>query len=69
MACAREQGLPARSKIPFGLRKVRNESGRFVAVEIDPLTGPPARQRVDWFLQENLSVNALFRRFQEEQPD
>ena len=69
MACAREQGLPARSKIPFGLRKVRNESGRFVAVEIDPHTGPLARQRVDWFLQENLTANALFRRIQEEQPD
>ena len=69
MAYAREQGLPARSKIPFGLRKVRNESGRFVAVDIDPPTGPLARQRVDWFLQENLSANALFPRIQEEQPD
>ena len=29
MKSARDQGLPARSKIPFGLRKVRNAAGRY----------------------------------------
>ena len=47
---AKEQGFPARSKIPFGLRKVRNENGRFVAIELDPVTAPLARQRIDWYL-------------------
>ena len=68
MKSARDQGLPARSKIPFGLRKVRNAAGRFVAVEIDPVTGPIARQRVDWFLQ-GITANALSKRIEAEQPD
>ena len=69
MKSAREQGLPARSTIPFGLRKVRNEAGRFISVEIDPVTGPLARQRIDWFLRENLSATALLRRILAEQPE
>ena len=47
---AREEGKPARPRVPFGLRKIRNDSGRFVGVELDPETAPLARQRVDWFL-------------------
>ncbi|QNJ06267.1 recombinase family protein [Synechococcus sp. MEDNS5] len=67
MRSAREQGLPARSKLPFGYRKVRNDSGRFVAIEIDPVTGPLARQRIEWFLAGD-SVMALYRRVVDKQP-
>lgn len=66
---AREQGLPARSTIPFGLCKIRNDAGRFIDVGIDPVTGPVARQRIDWFLNENLNATALWRRIRDEQPD
>lgn len=47
---ARKQGLPARPRVPFGFRKVRNEQGRLVSIEPDPETAPLARQRIDWFL-------------------
>ena len=47
---ARKQGLPARPRVPFGFRKVRNEQGRFVAIEPDPETVKLARERIDWFL-------------------
>jgi len=69
MESAKEQGLPVRSKLPFGFRKIRNEAGRFIAVEVDPVTGPLARQRVDWFLKDHLSIAALTRRIVEEHPD
>jgi len=64
---ARAQGLPARSKLPFGYRKVRNDNGRFVEIEIDPVTGPLARQRIDWFLAGD-TVMALFRKIEDKQP-
>jgi len=69
MKSAREQGLPARSHIPFGFRKIRNEVGRFIAIEIDPITGPLARKRIDWFLKDCLTMMALHRRITAEQPD
>lgn len=47
---ARKQGLPARPRVPFGLRKIRDERGRFVGIEPDPETAPLARQRLEWFL-------------------
>lgn len=47
---ARKQGLPARPRVPFGLRKIRDEKGRFVGIEPDPDTAPLARQRLEWFL-------------------
>ena len=68
MRAAREKGLPVRSKIPFGLRKIRNESGRFVAVEVDPITGPAARQRIDWYL-EGASQSEIIRRCMVQQPE
>lgn len=68
MAAAREKGLPVCSKIPFGLRKVRNESGRFVAIEVDPVTGPVARQRIDWYLAGASQVE-IIRRCTAEQPE
>ena len=68
MRAAKEQGFPARSKIPFGFRKVRNESGRFVAVELDPITAPLARQRIDWYLKGH-SLSQVLRRCLAEQPD
>ncbi len=69
LKAAREQGFPARSKVPFGLMKVRNEAGRVVSLGIDPVTGPMARERIDWFLKENLSQTALFHRIRERHPD
>ena len=63
---ARDQGKPARPRVPFGLRKIRNENGRFVGVELDPKTAPLARQRIDWFLAGN-SLNSICIRAQEEQ--
>ena len=68
MGAAKEQGFPARSKIPFGLRKVRNDSGRFVAIELDPVTAPLARQRIDWYLS-GLSLSEVLRRSLAEQPE
>lgn len=44
---AREQGNPAGPRIPFGLKKIRNDSGRFVEVGLVPETAPLARQRID----------------------
>jgi DNA invertase Pin-like site-specific DNA recombinase len=66
---AREQGLPARPRVPFGLRKVRNEAGRFVGIEIDPDTGPMARQRVEWFLKEGLTITGLCTRINQQTPE
>lgn len=66
---AKEQGFPVRSKVPFGLTKVRNEAGRVVALAIDPVTGPMARERIDWYLKENLSLIALTKRIAERHPD
>jgi len=66
---ARSQGLPARSSIPFGVRKVRNAEGRLVGLELDPVTAPLARQRVRWFLEENISITALYERIKAEQPE
>ena len=65
---AREQGLPARPRVPFGLCKIRNEAGRFVGVDIDPTTGPIARQRVEWFLKEGLTLTALCTRINAKTP-
>lgn len=65
---AKKQGLPARSKIPFGLKKVRNDAGRFVAVEVDPITGPIARQRIQWFL-DGASLVSMTQRIRDKQPD
>lgn len=47
---ARQQGLPARPRVAFGFRKVRNEQGRLIGYEPDPETAPLARERIDWFL-------------------
>lgn len=66
---AKEQGFPVRSKVPFGLMKVRNDAGRVVALAIDPVTGPMARERIDWYLKENLSLIALTKRITERHPD
>ena len=68
MAAAKERGFPTRSKIPFGLRKVRDDNGRFVSIELDPETAPLARQRVEWFLAGD-SLVKLVNRCIEEQPD
>ncbi len=69
LQAAREQGFPARPRVPFGLRKVRDENGRFIDIDLDPNTAPLARQRVDWFLHEGLSLTALCTRISREQPD
>nr|BDD44062.1 hypothetical protein 2 [bacterium] len=69
LQAAREQGMPARPRLPFGLRKIRNDAGRFVGIELDPVTAPIARQRVDWFLKEGLSLTALCVRINRDQPD
>ena len=69
LSAAREQGFPAIPSIPFGLKKCRNEAGRFVSLDIDPLTGPIARQRVDWFLKDGLSQTALFHRILDKHPE
>ena len=69
MTAAKEAGFPVRSKVPFGLMKIRNEGGRVTTLDIDPITGPLARQRVDWFLKENLTIVALVRRIAKDQPD
>ena len=68
LQAAREQGFPARPRVPFGLRKVRDGAGRFVAIDIDPVLGPLARQRIDWFLAGS-SVTALCQRIAREQPE
>lgn len=47
---ARDQGLPARPRVPFGFRKVRDERGRLIGIEPDPGTAHLARERIDWFL-------------------
>lgn len=47
---ARSKGFPARPRVPFGLRKVRDDKGRFVGIELDPETAPIARKRVERFL-------------------
>lgn len=69
LQAAREQGFPARSRLPFGLMKVRNDAGRFVAIDLDPITAPLARQRIDWFLHDGLSLTKLCQRIQEQHPD
>ena len=69
LQAAREQGLPARPRVPFGLRKVRNDAGRFVGIDLDPIAAPMARQRVEWFLQDGLSLTKLCQRIAAEQPD
>jgi DNA invertase Pin-like site-specific DNA recombinase len=69
LQAAREQGFPARPRVPFGLRKLRDEAGRFVGIDIDPVTGPLARHRVEWFLKEGLSLTALCVRINNEQPE
>lgn len=69
LQAAREQGLPARPRLPFGLRKIRNDAGRFVAIEIDPDTVELARKRIDWFLKDGLSLTALCKRINDEQPE
>jgi DNA invertase Pin-like site-specific DNA recombinase len=69
LKAAREQGMPCLpgKHLAFGLRKVRNESGRFVAIELDPVTAPLARQRIDWFLG-GMSLTAICLRIEKEQP-
>lgn len=47
---ARQQGLPARPRVPFGLRKVRDPKGKLIGIEPDPEASPLARQRIEWFL-------------------
>ncbi len=69
LSAAREQGFPAVPSIPFGLKKVRNEAGRFVSLDIDPVTGPIARQRVDWYLKDGLSQTGLFHRIRDRHPE
>jgi DNA invertase Pin-like site-specific DNA recombinase len=69
LQAAREQGLPARPRVPFGLRKVRNDAGRFVGIDLDPITASLARQRIDWFLRDGLSLTKLCQRIAAEQPD
>lgn len=66
---AKEQGFPVRSKVPFGLMKVRNEAGRVIALDLDPVTAPIARERIDWYLKEGLSLVALTKRITERHPD
>lgn len=66
---AKEQGFPVRSHVPFGLTKVRNEAGRVVALDLDPVTAPMARERIDWYLKEGLSLVALTNRIAERHPD
>lgn len=68
LQAAREQGLPARPRVPFGLMKVRNDAGRFVAIDLDPIAAPMARQRVEWFLS-GLTLTALCDRIRQEQPE
>lgn len=50
LAGARKQGKPAVSLVPYGLRKVRDNNGRLVGIEIDPDTHKQARERIEWFL-------------------
>lgn len=47
---ARKQGKPAVSLVPYGLRKVRDQNGRLVGIEINPDTRKQARERIEWFL-------------------
>ncbi len=63
---ARDEGYPARPRVPYGLRKLRDEKGRFVEIELDPRQAPLARQRIQWFLRDGLSVTALARRIEEQ---
>lgn len=63
---ARDEGYPARPRVPYGLRKVRDEKGRFVEIELHPRQAPLARQRIHWFLRDGLSVAALARRIEEQ---
>ena len=67
LQASREQGLPARPRVPFGLMKVRNDAGRFVAIDLDPIAAPMARQRVEWFLSGD-SLTGVCLRIQREQP-
>ena len=50
LAGARKQGKPAVSNVPYGLRKVRDNNGRLIGIEINPDTHKQARERIEWFL-------------------
>lgn len=69
LQAAREQGFPARPRVPFGLMKVRDAAGRFVAIDLDPITAPLARQRIDWFLRDGMSLTKLCTQIAKEQPE
>ena len=65
---ARKQGFPARPRVPFGLKKVRDDRGRFIRVEIDPVEGVMARARIDHFLQSGCGLTGLAKWIRENQP-
>ena len=63
---ARDEGYPARPRVPYGLRKLRDDKGRFVEIELHPGQATLARQRIHWFLRDGLSVAALARRIEQQ---
>ena len=65
LQAAREQGLPARPRVPFGLAKVRDDAGRFVAIEIHPTEGPLARKWIQLYI-DGISLTALRRQVYED---
>jgi len=69
LEAARSMGFPARPRIPFGLRKVRDANGRFIAVELDPELSPLARARVDAFLKQGLGLTGVAKWIQRNQPE
>lgn len=68
LEAARQQGFPARPRVPFGLKKVRDDRGRFIRVEIDPVEGAMARARIDHFLQSGCGLTGLAKWIRENQP-
>lgn len=69
LEAARKQGFPARPRVPFGLKKIRDERGRFIAVEIDPVEGVMARARVEHFLKSGCGLTGLAKWIRENQPE